>query len=502
MCAGSFPSNVTAALPIIDIKVNGKHARALVDTGCSKTIVTEAYCDECSGEVQILTVNGSKIKCEGEFDALLDIRGVKCRTSCIVSRTLLSGIGVILGIDAINFMGGVFVSESGVKFTKTSACVVAVDHSFPRKKKIEDKDFVANFDGTSWKVRWLWNDSAPVLRNCVACYEGTLSDDNRKPFEEQIELWIENGGLVPCDDVTSGVLPLMAVNQPSKKIVRPVLNYRELNRHVKSHTGDYTPVCDETIRKWRQMTGNFKIADLRNAYLQIEVDESLWQHQVVNFRGNHYYLTRLGFGLNCAPRIMTRILGEVLQEDKELAHATDHYIDDIIVNEDVAPVEKVIEHLRRYGLETKPPEPLETSCVLGLQLSSGTDGEIVFRRGKELPECQEDREPTRREVFSICGKLTGHYPVAGWLRVACSYLKRSCEGSSWDDGVGHRGWTMLKYLLSRVKSEDPVRGRTRKKLLFGAMRATWRWESHWRSTATLLRTQPGCERRRTWLTSM
>ena len=45
---------------------------------------------------------------------------------------------------------------------------------------------------------------------------------------------------------------LMAVIQPTKDKVRPVLDFRELNGHVMCHTGDdVTDVCGETLREWR-----------------------------------------------------------------------------------------------------------------------------------------------------------------------------------------------------------------------------------------------------------
>ena len=65
---------------------------------------------------------------------------------------------------------------------------------------------------------------------------------------------------------------------------------------------------------------------------------------------------------------------------------------------------------------------------------------------------------TRRELFSICGELTGHYPVAGWLRVACSFIKRQAQGSRWEDFAGEEAVYMLQDVLERVKKEDPVKG--------------------------------------------
>ena len=85
----------------------------------------------------------------------------------------------------------------------------------------------------------------------------------------------------------------------------------------------------------------------------------LWPCQQVSFDGVLYYLTRLGFGLNSAPKIMTKILSEVLAQDERVRKGTDSYIDDIIVNEDVVSAEKVISHLACYGLETKVPEKLD-----------------------------------------------------------------------------------------------------------------------------------------------
>ena len=58
-------------------------------------------------------------------------------------------------------------------------------------------------------------------------------------------------------------------------------------------------------------------------------------------RGVHYALTRLGFGLSCALRIMTSILGKVLLLDDRVRRATDHYIDEIVVQESIADAETV-----------------------------------------------------------------------------------------------------------------------------------------------------------------
>src|SRR5678815_3553880 len=170
-----------------------------------------------------------------------------------------------------------------------------------------------------------------------------------------------------------------------------------------------------------------------------------------------YYLTRLGFGINCAPRIMMRILREVLAQDERIREATSHYIDDIIVNEDIVGAEDVVLYLASYGLVTKPVEGLVDNRVLGLKIIKNKEGKLEFRRGGELPDLKEGNL-SRREVFSICGKLVGHYPVVGWLRVATSYLKRHVEGKSWNDLVDDKVIRVLKEMLEEVKERDPVKG--------------------------------------------
>ncbi|XP_029643257.1 uncharacterized protein LOC115217646 [Octopus sinensis] len=99
---------------------------------------------------------------------------------------------------------------------------------------------------------------------------------------------------------------------------------------------------------------------------------------------------------------------------------------------------------------------MEGGAALGLKLWRDKAGALVFRRGNEIPELGASM--SRRELFSVCGKLVGHYPIAGWLRTACSFIKRRAEGVKWNDKVGERTIDMMQEVLVRVRAEDPVRG--------------------------------------------
>ena len=178
---------------------------------------------------------------------------------------------------------------------------------------------------------------------------------------------------------------------------------------------------------------------------------------MVRFNGQTYYLCRLGFGLSCAPKIMTAILSKVLSIDSIIDSATDHYIDDIIVNESIVKVNEVVQHLNKHGLATKPPDGLHMARVLGLQLHKPRNkSQILWKRGNIINECSFP--VSRRELFSVCGKLVGHYPIGNWLRVACSYVKRCSDGSKWTDHIGEKAELLLREVLERVEQCDPVHG--------------------------------------------
>ena len=93
-----------------------------------------------------------------------------------------------------------------------------------------------------------------------------------------------------------GLIPLKAIVQQNKDKVRPVMDFRELNSHVDAFTAN-ADVCADRIREWRRLGTNVAIVDLRRAYLQIRVHESLWSYQTVIFRGQIGTASR-GWGLD------------------------------------------------------------------------------------------------------------------------------------------------------------------------------------------------------------
>ena len=242
----------------------------------------------------------------------------------------------------------------------------------------------------------------------------------------------------------------MAVIQQSKQKVRLVLDYRKLNDHVDPFTAR-ADMCTEKLREWRRAGSNVSVLDLRKAYFQVRVHLSLWSYQTVQFKGRRYCLTRMGFGLNVALSIMQTIVDAVLTKDKRRQRATSAYTDDVYVDESIVSAARVMEHLYSSGLLSKEPEKLQDGArVLGLQVW-GEDNSLYRRRGNKIQDMP--RVVTRRNIFSLCGKLVGHLPVGGWLRIAVAFIKQRASDitARWDDKIDDAPLnTMIKEVLTRV----------------------------------------------------
>ena len=249
---------------------------------------------------------------------------------------------------------------------------------------------------------------------------------------------------------------MMAVVQSQKHKVRPVLNYVDMNRNVSYHTG-MEQRCKDSIRTWRSIGDNIAVIDLERAYLQIHVDRDLWKHQTVSFEGRYYALTRMGFGMTSSPKIMNAIVAYVLGLDEKVKRGVRSYVDDMVVDLNVITEAEVVSHLRKFGLVTKPQECIDKQRVLGLQLNGRERGMRVWVRPK-MENLNLAPEMTRKDIFSLCGKLVGHYPIAGWLRLTCSMIKRSTNELKWNQTVNARTYEMMCEVMDEVKREDPVKG--------------------------------------------
>ena len=455
------PCRLQEVLPVLKVRINGVERKALVDSGCSWSLVSGSICrPDREQHTTVLTADGKRLASHGVGSVTLEVANRDpLKTDVLIVDSQLLGFDLLLGIDIIKALGGVRIDGRGeAHFSEAGAPLCAAI-------KLEEPDFSAEFDQhtKSWTVSWKWSGDQPPerLRNTVPEYNVPASA--QVEYERELRTWIKNEWLVPYPEEElgppKGLIPLMAVIQHNKGKVRPVLDYRELNAHVDAFTA-HADICAQKLREWRREGSEVSVLDLRKAYLQVHVHKSLWPFQTVLIDGRRYCLTRMGFGLNVAPSVMRAIVDAVLSKDEHIRRATSAYIDDVYINESVVSATCVKQHLDDFGLASKDPEQLKNGArVLGLQVW-GERNTLHWRRGNEVPTMP--RTVTRRSVFSLCGKLVGHLPVCGWLRVATAFIKRraSAVTSRWDDGVDDGPLnTMITETLARVRKADPARGK-------------------------------------------
>ena len=179
--------------------------RALIDTGCSWSIVASWVARAHGGGGTILAVEGGVLQAIGEAEVEGEIDSAVVNLTCLVVKKIVKGIDVILGMDFIQRVGGVTVLEDrvwfgmawmmgaeahgsvatqplcglsisekvwfgGIRVLEPRAGVSAVGVS-GGSLQISDPDFTAVFDGSSWMVWWHWKGDYPSkLKNTIASY--------------------------------------------------------------------------------------------------------------------------------------------------------------------------------------------------------------------------------------------------------------------------------------------------------------------------------------------
>jgi hypothetical protein len=468
----------------VDVELDGKRRKAVVDTGCSYTLVRVGAGRVTHGEgegVLLETMDGKFIRTQGEaYVQSMVVSGKQLgpRKVQVMERLPLS-VDIIVGLDVVLEHGLVVNSEAGrvqvdfhhgkpaklLQCGRDAALVGGGGQSTATvaECRVADKDFDAWFDGGKWTIKWKWSEECPPSLSCQRPNYKVPADD-REAFDTEIKTWIAEGILVPWVEEEHGtvrnVVPLLSVKQSkgSQLKVRPCLDFKKLNEGIVCLSGGL-PTCDERLRQWRSMGPHGSLVDLKRAYLQVHVDKALWVYQAVRWEGQTYLLTRLGFGVNVAPRVMTAIVEKVLGLDEEVKRVSSSYIDDIFCVGESEAAELVRRQLKRYGLVTKEAVRLgDESGVRVLGLAVGRD--LSWSRDSSLPAVTS-RGVTRRALHSWIGELIGHFPVAGWLRVAGGYLQRCTanEKIGWDSPVSEETQTKVNDVVANLRNQgDPVCG--------------------------------------------
>ena len=200
------------------VKINEQSACALIDIGCTQTLVGPTIrTTQANEHKQIITADGRAIDCQGETYVTLSIASKTIKVPCVAIHRMLPGVDVVIGTDVLKHFKFCLDYE---KFS-FSAAVLSNEMSVDNLTIIKNY-FKVNFEGEEWVARWNWIKE-PVLRNCVDFYRMIKAIYPR--FKSEVNRWIDNDWLVKSKCNEEGVIPLMAVVQEKKDKVRPVLDF-------------------------------------------------------------------------------------------------------------------------------------------------------------------------------------------------------------------------------------------------------------------------------------
>ena len=83
---------------------------ALVDTGCTTTMVKTHLVAGWNGNGRVVAFDGRNVKCCGTSNVQLELEGRQLNVEAIVNDHLVPGVEAIIGMDVIWQLGGVTVS--------------------------------------------------------------------------------------------------------------------------------------------------------------------------------------------------------------------------------------------------------------------------------------------------------------------------------------------------------------------------------------------------------
>ena len=80
---------------------------------------------------------------------------------------IIPNVDVLLGMDVIKALGGVLINDEGVvQWVRKKNFAMAAKVANSKEKQLDDEDFQANFDGSSWNAEVReWIDAGVLVEH-------------------------------------------------------------------------------------------------------------------------------------------------------------------------------------------------------------------------------------------------------------------------------------------------------------------------------------------------
>ena len=227
-------------------------------------------------------------------------------------------------------------------------------------------------------------------------------------YREMVEVAIDklvNDNIIESVSHSDWAAPIVPVLKENKKEIRICADFKALNKQIQCDKYPL-PKIDELLAS----IGKGKIfskIDLKNAYLQIPVEENSQECLVINTHKGLFKYKRLPFGLSSSPGIFQRFISQILSNIEGVAA----YMDDIVISGETKEehderLKKVLNVLQSHNVQinkSKTVLNMESIDYLGYCIS----GEGIKPSPQKVQAILDAPCPTSvAEVHSFLGMIT------------------------------------------------------------------------------------------------
>ena len=439
---------------ILTVRINGVAIDMLFDSGASKSVMSEDVWRSIGSPrlrkaASLVAYTGLKVETLGEATVRVMAFNKTMSLPIIVSKVTdvpLFGMNWILAFQ--------LPLPKGAKVRKTGVASAGEDEKWiSNTVQLLQREFSEVFKEGTGTIR---NHKAIIHLKHSA--EPKIFRPRRVPFalqgaiEKEIDRLVSSDILEPVDPTITPIewaSPLV-VSVKSNGKIRLCGDFKvTINKFIHS---DHHPIptFEYLVAKLNGGT-HFSIIDLRDAYLQMEVDEASRKYLVISTHKGFFRYKRLPFGVSFAPGLFQRTIEQILTGIPGVAN----YLDDIIItatskDEHLSRVKQVLQRLKLAGLRTQ-----QQKCKWFKQEIVYL-GHLIDRNGIRPTQDHVEavvRMPDPRnvkELRSMLGSFNYYSKFVPNLQPICAPLHELlCKGVKWQ-------WTSRESNIVKLVKEKLV----------------------------------------------
>ncbi|KAL7077667.1 hypothetical protein ACQ4LE_002821 [Meloidogyne hapla] len=343
-----------------EVLLNGLKVEFILDSGAQISCINEHTWEKVGSPV-LTKVNfsgksytGDEFAILGNFVSKVELNGVEENLLVYVTKEKMNLFGLPWIVNFEKRLGYPIVTsilQNEIKsMVKNNELVYVVESNSPEIQTELKNKFSRVFEeglGHCSKMKahlHLKSEAKPVFVRARPVPIGV-----KKAVEDEIDRLLSIGAINPIE-FANWAAPILAVKKANGKI-RVCIDYStglnealELNKYP-------LPTPQEI---WAEMHGNkvFSQLDLRDAYLQIELDDESKKLANINTHRGLFEVQRLPFGVKSAPAIFQKLMDELISG----LNGVFAYLDDLIIvskneREHKEVLFELFERIENYGLK-------------------------------------------------------------------------------------------------------------------------------------------------------